>query len=570
MGDFSANASANNVQAFGTAVLLGALASGVLGRARRADAASAAARDAAAREAEVAARRAVDVRAQALVHDEVLATLGFGARATAPMLPVLADQARRAREALNALASPPTDPVGASAFRGRLQKLARAHGAEFAEEVGSDVHAAADIPADVAAAMTGAARQALINTRAHAPDSASSLTLTRSGDSIRVTVSDDGPGFDRDAVMPGRLGIAVSILARLRAVGGRADVRAAPGEGVVVDASWRPTLSARPAATAPVGLMTGRDMRLAGMLLAAGPVVLALLSLIWLRQPVPALAAGAVLAVAFVMLSSGTGRAGNPVVVVTGALSLAAVGTMFAGVGVPDDVTIPTFAGMWPFVGAALVLGMLCFRGRPVVAVALLVPITVLMAMSAVPGPYQEVRAAALRAVLIVALAAALALSVHVLDRHLERDSAAALRASSDQAWLAEVTARAREKVAWLDRTVGPLLIRIGEGVPLSDDERRQCLVYEGQLRDSYRAGRLDAPAVAAAAARARVRGVDVVLIDDVDEREIDDGQLERLRVWLVTELDRSTGSFIARILPAGRDALATASSESSSTLFGG
>ncbi|CAH0152485.1 sensor histidine kinase [Microbacterium sp. Bi121] len=570
MADFSANATANNVQAFATAVLLGALAGGTLARAQRADATAAIARDAAAREAELAARRTVDARAQALVHDEVLATLGFAARATPEMLPVLAFQARRAREALNALASPPTEAVGAAAFRGGLQELARVHGAHFTDASTLDGRATTDVPADVAAAMTGAARQALINTRAHAPDSESNVTLTRIGDGIRVEVSDDGPGFDRDAVAPGRLGIAVSILARLRAVGGRADVRSSPGTGVVVDARWRPAPSTRPVEAAPMGLLGARDMRLAGALLAAGPILLAVYSFTWLRQPIPAVAAGVALAAAFMILSWRAGRAGNAIVVITSALAVAAVCTMFAGVAVPDTATAPTFAGMWPFVGASLVLGMLCFRGRPVAALALLVPITVLMVLSTVPGPYPEARAGAARAVVIVAAAAALAVSVYVLGRHLDRDRASALRASSDRAWLAEVTARAREKVARLDETVGPLLNRIAEGTPLTDAEIRQCLVHEGRLRDGYRAGRLDCPKVADAAARARARGVDVVLIDDVIDREIDGERLERLRSWLVVELDRAVGSFIARILPAGRDALATASSDASSTRFGG
>lgn len=571
MDDRSANAITNNVQSFATAVLLCALASATLARAQRADTAAAVARDAAAHEAESAARRAVDARAQALVHDEVLATLAFAARATAEMRPALAAQAHRAREALNALTAPSTEAVAVAALRARLQELARDHGAQFSETLepeGAD--SAAEVPGDVAEAMTGAVQQALVNVRAHAAGNQATVIFGRIGDGIRVEVHDDGPGFDQEAVAPGRLGIAVSIVARLRAVGGRAEVRSAPGDGVVVDASWSPSIPSRPVTVRAIGLLRDRDMRLTGALLAAGPLVLALYSLFWLRQPLPAVAAGLALAAAFVIVSWRADRAGTATVAIAGSLALAAVGTMLGGVIVPDTADAPTYAGMWPYVTASVVLGMLCLRARPATALMLLIPATALLALAVVPGPFDEVRAAVMRAIVVVVAAAGLAISLRVLDRHAERDRAAALRASSERAWLTEVTTRAAEKVARWDEAFGSLLARIGEGTALTDEEIRRCLVHEGELRDGYRAGRLGAAAVVAAAARARARGVDVVLIDDVADREIDDEQLERLRAWLVEQLDEAVGSFIARILPVGRDALATASSEAASTRFGG
>ncbi|MEW1962504.1 hypothetical protein AB0269_08610 [Microbacterium sp. NPDC077644] len=568
LADTTANAITNDLQALGTAMLLCALAGAALGRARRADAAAAAVREADVRDAESAARRDVEARAQALVHDEVLATLAFAARATTEMLPVLAAQAHRARAALAALATPHTGTVTVSAFRSELQDLARTHGAEFVEEDADEQ--SAEVPADVAAAMTGAAEQALINAQVHAPESESSLTLTHDGDGFRVAVSDDGPGFDKHDVTPGRLGIAVSILARLRSVGGLAEVHTELGRGVVVDTSWQPKAPTAAIHPPSVGLLPDRDMRLAGGLFAAGHLVLAAYSFVWLRNPLPGLLAGLALAAAFVVVSWRADRARAGVVVCAAVLAIAAVGTMFAGVAVPDTAGTPTFAGMWPLVGASLVLGMLCLRSRPRTALVLLVPVVALAVMAVVPGPYTEIRAAVMRAVVVVVAATALAVSIRRLDRHVERDRAVTLAASTEHAWLAEGTTLAREKTAGWDATIGPLLDRIGEGTPLTDAEIAECLVHEGALRDGYRAGRLDVPAVAAAAARARSRGVDVVLIDDVADRDIDDDVLERLRAWLVGELDRADGSFIARILPEGRSALATASSDTASTRFGG
>ncbi|WP_144793343.1 ATP-binding protein [Microbacterium paludicola] len=571
MDDTSANAIANDVQACATAFLLCALAGTTLARAQRADLAARAARDAGVREAEVAARREVESRAQALVHDEVMATLGFAARATPQMLPVLASQARHAREALRSLSAEPSAPMSVDMLRDTLRTLAHSHGAQFDDRTVASGLPTPDVPAEVAGAVIGAAQQALVNTQRHAPGSTSAVVLRSDRDAVVVEVTDDGPGFDADAVPPGRLGIAVSIVARMQAVGGRALVHTGTGRGVTVELRWGAAPVPRTHGRADAALLQDREMRLSGALLAGGPVLLALFSLVWMDQPAPALTAGAALAAAFILVGHRAGRARAGAVIATAVLCLIAVGAMlFTGGVVPSSAPGPTYAGMWPLVGAAVVLGMLCLRGRPGAAAVILVPVIVIGILSVAPGPFDEVRAAVVRSILIVVAAATLAVSIRVLDRRVARDRALALRASSERAWLAEVTARARDKVLRWDETVGPVLARIAAGHELTDDEKRHCAALEGALRDGYRAGRLDAPAVAAAAARARRRGVDVVLIDDVPDRAIGAADLDGLHRWLVGELDSADGAFIARILPAGRPVIATAASAVGSTDFGG
>jgi signal transduction histidine kinase len=51
---------------------------------------------------------------------------------------------------------------------------------------------------------------------------------------VTVMVTDRGVGFDPAAVAPDRLGLRTSVVERMAAVGGNAQVWSAPGEGTSV------------------------------------------------------------------------------------------------------------------------------------------------------------------------------------------------------------------------------------------------------------------------------------------------------------------------------------------------
>jgi signal transduction histidine kinase len=83
-------------------------------------------------------------------------------------------------------------------------------------------------------------RAALENVREHAGEHAHAWILIEDeADTVTVTVRDDGPGFApgrlEHAAALGRLGVAQSILGRVRDLGGDAGVRARPGEGTEVE-----------------------------------------------------------------------------------------------------------------------------------------------------------------------------------------------------------------------------------------------------------------------------------------------------------------------------------------------
>ena len=91
-----------------------------------------------------------------------------------------------------------------------------------------------------AAEIAAAVRAALQNVVQHAgPDARAWIFLEDAEDEVRVTVRDDGIGFEpgrlRDAERDGRLGVASSVCGRIERLGGRVRIVAAPGEGTVVE-----------------------------------------------------------------------------------------------------------------------------------------------------------------------------------------------------------------------------------------------------------------------------------------------------------------------------------------------
>ena len=96
------------------------------------------------------------------------------------------------------------------------------------------------LPEDVARAIVSVLVQAVENSRQHG--SGATRRQLRAGplgaDGIRLSVSDDGCGFDPTAVAAAGLGHGHEAVLRLRVLEGRVDVQAVPGTGVTVTVSW--------------------------------------------------------------------------------------------------------------------------------------------------------------------------------------------------------------------------------------------------------------------------------------------------------------------------------------------
>jgi signal transduction histidine kinase len=103
----------------------------------------------------------------------------------------------------------------------------------------------ADVPAEVADAFAGAAREALNNVARHSGRHTAWLTATTEAGMVVVRVVDRGVGFAADEAIvaapngrPGGFGLVGSVMERMRAVDGVARVSSAPGDGTCVELRW--------------------------------------------------------------------------------------------------------------------------------------------------------------------------------------------------------------------------------------------------------------------------------------------------------------------------------------------
>ncbi|MCS3781470.1 MacS family sensor histidine kinase [Tsukamurella ocularis] len=196
------------------------------------------------REAErVAAEARARERLAREVHDGVLQALAFLARRCAELgdpgteLGALGELAAQQERALRHLiAETPVGPApapeagGTVDLRDLLRPLASST-VTLAEPGGAVL-----LPAGPAAEVAAAVRNALDNTALHAgPGARSYLLLEDLDDAVLVTVRDDGagiaPGRLDAARAEGRLGVSESIVGRMRALGGRAELTTGVDEG---------------------------------------------------------------------------------------------------------------------------------------------------------------------------------------------------------------------------------------------------------------------------------------------------------------------------------------------------
>jgi signal transduction histidine kinase len=174
------------------------------------------------------------------IHDSVLQVLALVQRRGSELGGEAADLGRLAGEqeaALRALVGPgPATPVPAGMvdLTAELGRFAAPLVALSAPATG------VWLPARTAHEFSSAVAAAVENVRRHCPDGAHAGILVEDEPSaVTVTVRDDGPGIPdgrlERAAAEGRLGVAQSIVGRLRELGGSACVTSAPGEGTEIE-----------------------------------------------------------------------------------------------------------------------------------------------------------------------------------------------------------------------------------------------------------------------------------------------------------------------------------------------
>ncbi len=127
--------------------------------------------------------------------------------------------------------------------RDGLEAALREHQARMKEVGGPAVSLVADLrsepPAEAQAVLFRIAQEALANVRKHAAASQVTVTLADDGEGARLSVCDDGRGFDLAIpAVPGHLGLA-TMQERATMAGGWCRFESAPGAGATVTA-WVP------------------------------------------------------------------------------------------------------------------------------------------------------------------------------------------------------------------------------------------------------------------------------------------------------------------------------------------
>jgi signal transduction histidine kinase len=198
------------------------------------------------------------VQVDAIVHDSVLTTFISAGRAeSADAKELAADMAKLAiRHLRDAAAVGPDDgsTIRASVVAKRIAAAASAVAVDVDVVVQSV--GAVRLPTGAAEALYSASVQAVVNSQQHAGSHPGVRRWVRIGgiaDGLAIEIGDTGIGFDLDTIPQERLGVRVSILERLEGVGGRAEVRTAPGQGCVIDIRWPHLPAAAPSSASSVG-----------------------------------------------------------------------------------------------------------------------------------------------------------------------------------------------------------------------------------------------------------------------------------------------------------------------------
>ena len=95
------------------------------------------------------------------------------------------------------------------------------------------------VPVEVAVALAEATFQAVSNSIEHAATATKrEITLSSSGQGIKITVVDNGPGFRMARVPKSLIGVRLTIFKRLETAGVKANLASAPGEGTTWIFEW--------------------------------------------------------------------------------------------------------------------------------------------------------------------------------------------------------------------------------------------------------------------------------------------------------------------------------------------
>lgn len=182
------------------------------------------------------------LQVDSILHDSVLTTFLTAARAESAderrLSVAMAQHALAEVASAGALPDTMDDLVPLDDLRSRFETACRELGitAGFSTEGLKDY----SVPGSVVEAFFSAVMQALTNSIQHGGGGpiARNVHIVWDQAVLTVDVTDDGVGFDTATMTPNRLGVRVSIIERVRNVGGEAEISSTPGLGTTVRLSW--------------------------------------------------------------------------------------------------------------------------------------------------------------------------------------------------------------------------------------------------------------------------------------------------------------------------------------------
>lgn len=507
-------------------------------------------------------------RLDGIVHDEVMTTLV--AAAHAPSDSHIAQQAQRAVDRL-AQAEAPTEarlPVTGDQLTWLVTDVVSAlvPQARFVSQLENIA-----VPQQVASTLGMVVREVALNVAKHSKATEVEVSLSSPAQgAISISVADDGVGFDPDLVPKRRLGLQVSVVYRMWAIGGTAEIHSSPGRGTVVNLNWNQDNSTVGEAEPPKRRRSGRVLAdipdlsrpllvrlvwvLVGLQFLLGWTSLDQVTTIW---PVFVAQALAVLATWLTLRHANE----NPMklrdaIMVVGLLLVVTVVVQ----AVLPDGHWPGYA-TWHSSVAMVLLVTVLVRGQERVAwtgVGLYAVVSAVWAITHDMGVSDTLRVGFSPFAWMLVAQLLQSWLIDLADRlnASRRSSAAANKA------IAQSFSKLVLRDVWLTQLraqVGPLLNRIADAdYELTDEERAACLAQESRLRDAMRAGNLVTELTSDAIEVARGRGVDVRLVDSRGTRLPED-----VRAALTQHLgrlltDSSTKRVVARAAPEGYEDVVT------------
>lgn len=509
-------------------------------------------------------------RLDGIVHDEVMTTLVAAAHSANDSH--VAAQAQRAVDRLAEAEAPAearlpvtgdqltwlvTDVVGALVPQARITSSL--------DELA--------VPQQVASTLGMVVREVALNVAKHSHAEHVHVTLSSpTQGEVLISIADDGIGFDPEQVPKRRLGLQVSVVYRMWAIGGHAEILSRPGDGTTVNLSWGsngaelPRLTVEPDAQVAVPRQMPEipELTRPSLVRLVWIVVVLQFLLGWtsldrVTSAWPVFAAQVLAVIATVITLRHSEK--NPMKL---SAAVTVVGLLL-GVSLLVQSVLPR--GDWPGYATwhstvvMVLLVAVLVRGRERVAWIGVGLYAVVSAVWAVTqglgagdvlrvgfGPFSWMLVAQLLQTWLIEMADRMTAS--------RRSSAAANKA------IAQSFSKMVLRDVWLTQLraqVGPLLTRIADpNYELTQAEREACLAQESRLRDAMRAGNLVTELTSDAIEIARGRGVDVRLVDSRGTRLPEDVRAALTQHLSRLLTDTNTKRVVARAAPEGYEDVVT------------